>query len=199
MKKLLFIGSILALGLAATAAQAAPEKYTYDPLHTQILFSVNHMGFTMSYGRFNKFDGAFLLDEQNPESSSADITIDANSIDMADNTWDEHVKEKFLETAKFPAITFKSTKIKRTGENAALMTGDLTLHGVTKPVTLNVTLNKVGMNPMIETRKDAGFSIKGSIKRSDFGITNFIPLVGDDLALDIQVDGVRQDFSKTNK
>jgi polyisoprenoid-binding protein YceI len=185
--------------LLATAAQAAPETYTYDPLHTQVLFSVNHMGFTNSHGRFNTFKGGFTLDEQNPETSTADITIDTKSLDMADNTWNEHVREKFLETEKFPTIEFKSTKITRTGDKTATLAGDLTLHGVTKPITLDVTLNNVGTNPMMATQKDAGFTITGSLKRSDFGMAAFIPMVGDEIALTIEVDGKHEDFSKTNK
>ncbi len=185
---------------APAAAGSTAEKYTYDPLHTQVLFSVNHMGFTNSHGRFNKFEGSFILDEKNPEASSADISIDVSSLDMADATWNEHVGEKFLEPAKFPKISFKSTKIKRTGDKTATMTGDLTLHGITKSVTLNVVLNKVGQNPMMQTQKDAGFAITGTIKRSDFGISAFIPVVSDDVSLDIEVDGQHPNYdSKTNK
>jgi polyisoprenoid-binding protein YceI len=189
MKKLALIAAALAL-FAAAPAEAAPVKYTYDKLHSQILFSVDHMGFTRSHGRFNKFDGTFMLDEQNPEGSSAEITIDTNSVDMADATWDEHVKEKFLETAKFPAMSFRSTKIVRTGEKTATMTGDLTLHGVTKPVTLDVVLNQIGPHPMAKERRDAGFTLTGKLKRSDFGMSGAIPLVGDDVALTIEVHGM---------
>jgi polyisoprenoid-binding protein YceI len=191
------MGLFILLSLfVSTPSFAEAVTYTYDPLHTQIIFGVNHMGFTNSYGRFDKFTGNFTLDEQKPEASSADITIDVNSLDMADKTWNEHVEDKFLEPAKFPTITFKSTKITRTGATTATMTGDLTLHGVTKPVTLNVTLNKVGTNPMMQTRKDAGFAITGAIKRSDFGIAAFIPMVGDEVALNIQVDGMHENYSK---
>ena len=197
MKKTLF--AAFALLLFAAPAQAAAETFSYDPLHTQVLFSVNHMGFTDSLGRFNKFEGEFILDEEKPENSSAEITIDVNSLDMADATWDAHVKEKFLESAKFPTIAFRSTKIVRTGEKTAKMAGNLTLHGVTKPVTLDVTLNKVAMNPMMQSRKDAGFSVTGAIKRSDFGMTAFIPMVGDEIALHIEVDGVHDGLAKTNK
>ena len=194
------ISFVLALVFfTAMQAQAAPETYSYDPLHTQVLFSVNHMGFTTVHGRFNKFDGGFTLDEKNPEKSTASITIDANSLDLASAVWNEHTQEKFLEPAKYPTILFKSTSIRRTGDKTALMTGNLTLHGVTKPITLNVTLNKIGDHPMMKGQYDAGFSISGTLKRSDYGMTAFIPLVGDDVALDIQVDGIRQDFNKLNK
>src|SRR3954466_10637820 len=89
------------LGLfTAAQAQAAPETYAYDPLHTQVLFSINHMGYTNVHGRFDKFSGGFTLDEQKPEASAVNITIDVNSIDFPDATWNEHTKEKLLEAAK---------------------------------------------------------------------------------------------------
>lgn len=198
MKKI--VSLIFALTLfTATQARADAVTYTYDPLHTQILFGINHMGYTTSHGRFNKFTGKFVLDEAHPELATAEISIDVNSLDMASDIWNEHVKEKFLEPAKFPSITFKSTGIKRTGDKTASMTGNLTLHGVTKPVTLNVTLNKIGQNPMMQSQQDAGFSITGSLKRSDFGIAAFIPMVSDEVALDIQVDGVHPNEPKLNK
>jgi polyisoprenoid-binding protein YceI len=118
---------------------------------------------------------------------------------MADATWNEHVKEKFFEAAKFPNIAFKSTKITRTGDKTADMAGDLTIHGITKPVTLKVTLNKIGVHPMMQDRKDAGFTLTGSIKRSDFGMKEFIPMVGDDIALTIEVDGMHPQPKVLNK
>jgi polyisoprenoid-binding protein YceI len=183
MKKLVSL-AIASLVFTVATAQAA-ETYTYDPLHTQVLFSINHMDYTNVHGRFDKFSGSFTLDEQKPENTTANITIDLNSIDLGDNTWNEHTKEKLLETSKGPTASFKSTSVKRTG--------------VTKPVTLNVTLNKVGTNPMMQSRKDAGFTVTGTIKRSDFGLGAFIPMVGDEVALDIEVDGTHEDTSKVNK
>ena len=195
MKKI--ISLVIALVFSAVAqAQAAPEVYAYDPLHTQVLFSINHMGYTNVHGRFNKLKGGFTLDEQNPETATADITIDAASVDLPDATWMEHTREKFLEPEKFPIITFKSTGVKRTGDKTATMTGNLTLHGVTRPITLMVTLNNIGINPMMQSQKDAGFTVTGMIKRSDFGIAAYIPMVGDEVALTIEVDGQHRDDSK---
>jgi polyisoprenoid-binding protein YceI len=198
MKKFIAL-SLASVLFAATTAQAAVETYTYDPLHTQVLFSINHMGFTNVHGRFDKFKGSFTLDEQKPETATANIAIDVNSVDLPDATWIEHTQKKLLESDKFPAIEFKSTGVKRIGDKTADLTGDLTLHGVTRPVTLHVALNKVGVNPMMQNQKDAGFSVTGTIKRSDFGLTQFIPMVGDEVALDIEVDGKHEDTSKLNK
>jgi polyisoprenoid-binding protein YceI len=203
MKKIVSLAIASLLFTAATAssstAWAAAETYTYDPLHTQVLFSINHMGYTNVHGRFDKFTGGFTFDEQKPEASTANITIDVNSIDLPDATWNEHTKEKLLEAAKFPAISFKSTGVKKTGDKTAALTGDLTLHGVTRPVTLNVIFNKAGTNPMMQNRKDAGFTVTGTIKRSNYGLGAFIPMVGDEVALTIEVDGTHEDTSKVNK
>lgn len=194
-----YIAALLLALILASPAQAAPETYGYDPLHTQVLFSVGHMGFTESHGRFLKFKGTFDLDEQRPEDSSANITIDAASVDLGDATWNEHVRDKFLEPAKYPEISFKSTKVTRTGEKTADLTGDLTLHGVTKPVTLHVTLNKIGQHPMLQDRKDAGFTLKGTLRRSDFGINAYIPMVADEVNIIIEADGQRPAAATTNK
>lgn len=179
---------------SSTQARAAPEKYIYDPLHTQILFSVNHLGYSNSTGKFNKFSGGFTFDQEKPETSQAEITIDVNSIDMDSDAWEKHLKSPdFFNTEKFPTITFKSTKVVKTGEKTADMTGDMTLLGVTKPVTLNVTFNKAATFPMNKNYV-AGFSLSGKLKRSDFGMTGSLPMVGDDVTLSIQVEGIRQDF-----
>ncbi|MBU6475402.1 MAG: YceI family protein [Alphaproteobacteria bacterium] len=183
---------------AAPKGAMAAETFSYDPLHTQVFFTVNHMGFTDVRGRFDSFGGTFTLDEAHPALSRADFTIKASSIDMGSDVWNSHIEEGFLDSAKYPEIVFKSTKVVQTGAKTADMTGDLTLHGVTKPVTLHVTLNKTGVNPFIASRVDAGFSVTGTIKRSDFGMTKFIPVVGDDIGIDIAVDGMRQ-TDKTNK
>ena len=194
MKKL--ISLVLALVFfAATQAQAA-DQYIYDPLHTQIFFSESHGGFSNSKGRFLKFSGGFTFDQAKPEATQANITIDVNSLDMASADWEKHMKSAdFFNVQKFPMMAFKSTKVVKTGDKTADLTGDFTLLGVTKPVTLHVVLNKVGIFPMNNDYK-TGFSLTGTLKRSDFGMKGFIPMIGDDVALDIQVEGVRQDFSK---
>lgn len=198
MKKI--IALVFALSFfTVTAAQAAPEKYTYDPAHTQIIFAVSHLGFSFSHGKFNKFSGGFTFDQEKPETSSAEITIETGSVDMDSADWETHLKSKdFFNVEKFPAITFKSGKIVKTGANTADMTGDLTLLGVTKPVTLQVTFNKAG-NHAFNKNYVAGFSLSGSLKRSDFGMNSALPLVGDDVHLDIQVEGIRQDFGKISQ
>lgn len=193
MKKLLMIAvAALTMGAfqPAFAEEGAPApKYVFDKVHTQIFFTVNHAGFSNSTGKFLDFDGGFSLDTTKPENSSVDVTIKTASINMDDEKWDTHLKgNDFFNVEKFPDMTFKSTKVEVSGENMANVTGDLTLLGVTKPVTLAVKLNQAGKHPF--SGKDAaGFSITGTLKRSDFGMVYGLPAVGDDVQLRIEVEG----------
>ncbi len=180
------------------ALRGKTQKFAYDPLHTQVFFTIDHLGFTTVRGRFNSFKGTFTIDTLHPERSRADFTIDANSVDLNSAIWDKHTEEDFLGTDKYPEISFKSTKIVQTGPKTARMTGDLTLHGVTQPVTLDVTLSKIATNTIQSPRVDAGFHVTGTIKRSDFGITKYLSLIGDDVGIDVWVDGFYQPF-KLNK
>ncbi len=195
IKKIISPFFALAL-LVSTPAQAAPEKYTYDPAHTQIVFTVSHLGLSNSMGRFNKFSGDFTFDQAQPENSKANITIETNSLDMASADWDRHMKSPdFFNVEKFPTMTFTSGNITKTGDKTATMTGDLTMLGVTKPVTLNVTFNKADIHPMNKNHV-AGFSLTGTLKRYDFGMSYALPGIGDEVNLMIQVEGIRQDFTK---
>ncbi|MBU6235637.1 MAG: YceI family protein [Alphaproteobacteria bacterium] len=172
----------------AMPAHAEPQKYSFDKVHTQIQFMVNHLGFSNSTGKFLKFDGGFVFDEANPAATTAELTIDTNSINMDDATWEEHLKDKdWFNVATYPSMSFKSTKVEATGDKTAKMTGDLTLLGQTKPVTLDVTLNNCGAHPM-SSKPTCGFSLRGTLKRADWGMTNGIPMVSDDVQLHIEVE-----------
>ncbi len=176
-------------------AQAAIETYTFDKPHTQVVFFVSHLGFSMSEGEFLDYDGKIVFNTGAPERSSVEVTINTDSIDMGDATWDEHMKaENFFHVAKHPAMTFKSTAIEVTGENTAMMTGDLTLLGVTKSVILDVTYNKSGVHPF-SGKYVSGFSARGSLNRSDFGMTYGIPGVGDEVELRLEVEALRDDMA----
>ncbi len=179
----------------AAPAMAAPTTFTLsDKLHTQVLFFVEHMGFSHSSGKFLGFDGTFTFDPENPKAGGeANVTIDTNSLNMDDATWEEHLKAPdMFNTAAFPTMTFKSTKVDVTGDKTAKMTGDLTLLGQTKPVTLDVTLNKCGEHPMSK-KLTCGFDAVGTLKRSDFGMTKAIPMVSDEVKIQITVEAPAQD------
>lgn len=182
--------SIAALVLSSLAHA---DEYEIDPTHTHVGFTISHMGFSETYGVFKNVSGTLTLDEAKPEASKIDVTIDVASLDTANEKRDEHVKGKdFLDAATYPTMTFKSTKVEVTGKDTATITGDLTLHGVTKPVGLFVKLNKAGPSPMDKSRQVAGFSALGKLKRSDFGITTYIPMIGDEVTLAISTEAVRK-------
>lgn len=195
MKKFLLLGAAVAALGFSSPAHADVEKYTLDKAHTQIFFAVDHLGFSTSRGKFVEFDGGFTFDTAEPAKSSIDVTIKPAGLNMDDAKWNEHLKSAdFFDVEKFPTMTFKSTAIEVTGEHTANITGDLTMHGITKPVVLAVTHNKSGKHPFGD-KYVSGFSAKGSVKRSDFGMVYGLPLVGDDVSIEIQVEGDRVEGS----
>ena len=198
MKK--FVSLVIAAALmTSSVAQAAVEKYAYDPAHTQLMFSVEHLGFSFSHGKFTKFSGGFEFDAEKPGESKVDVTVDTTSINMDSTEWENHLKgADFFNVEKFPTMTFKSTKAEKTGDKTGTLSGDLTILGVTKPVTLDVTYNKSGIHPYSKSYV-AGFSATGMVKRSDFGMNYGLPGVADDDKLNIQVEGIRQDFEAVEK
>ena len=180
-----------ALSLSAHAQPAAdsdPSKvqqgaYTVEPIHTRVLFGVSHMGFSTWYGEFTNVSGNLKLEPQSVENSALEIKIPVSTVSTSNAKLDGELKSaQWLDAGQFPEIHFKAKKIERTGEKTAKVTGDLTLHGVTKPVTLDVTFNGAGTNPL-DKKYTAGFEAKGTIKRSDFGVKTYIPLIGDDVTL----------------
>lgn len=186
----LFLLSALTFAGFSSAAQAA-DTYTLDKPHTQIVFYADHLGFTRSIGKFTDYEGGFVFDSANPAQSSAEVTIKTASVELNDGKWNEHMKSAdFLDVEKFPVMTFKSTDIKVLSDKTADITGDLTLRGVTKPVTLHTTFNKEGKFPYGDMYK-AGFSADATIKRSDFGMTYGLPGIADDVVIRIEVEGNR--------
>ena len=181
----LFLASLL---LVAGSAIAAPVRYDLDPNHTQVAFSWTHFGFSHPAGRFDKFDGDFRFDPADPTKSTVTVTIPVDSIDTGVAKLDAHLKgPNFFDAARYPTATFKSTHVERAGAHGLKVTGDLTLHGVTKPVVLDVVINKVGPHPM-GGRAAAGFDARATIKRSDFGISNYVPNVSDEIAISITTE-----------
>lgn len=192
MKKLFLTVTAFCATAFAPASQAA-ENYTFDTVHSQIIFFVDHLGFAKSEGEFLDFDGGFTFDRENPSNSTINVSIDTDSIDMDDEAWDTHMKsDHFFNVEKFPKMTFKSTSIEVTGEKTANITGDLTLLGVTKPIVLKTVYNKSGENPYSK-KFEAGFSATAALKRSDFGMTYGLPGVGDDVEIRIEVEAIRAD------
>jgi polyisoprenoid-binding protein YceI len=168
---------------------AAPgdEVYAIDPGHTFPSFEISHLGWSTHRGRFNKTSGWITLNRA-ARSGSIQLTIDADSIDTGDVRLEERLrKPDFLDTATYPDITFKSNKMRFEGDALIAVDGDLTLHGVTRPVTLTVTSFRCGKFPVIGTEV-CGANAETTIKRADFGITVFPTMIGGDVKLLIQVE-----------
>ena len=181
----------LALLGAATASTAAPETYVVDGNHTFPSFEVTHLGMSTQRGRFNRISGTITIDRE-AKTGSADITIDINSIATGVEKLSEHLrKDDFFDAAKYPTGTFKASQFQFEGEKLVAITGDLTLRGVTKPATLNVTAFKCGTHPMLY-KSMCGADATTTIRRSEFGIKYGIPALGDDVKLSISVEAFRE-------
>ncbi|MGH8159862.1 MAG: YceI family protein [Rhodanobacter sp.] len=178
-------------GLLGTAVsvQAAPVTYKLDPNHTMVLFSWNHFGYSNPTADFGLGKGTLVFDEQHPAQSSVEVTLPLANLDTHVPALDKHLKEAdFFNADQYPTVTFKSTKVQPLGGHKFKVTGDLTVHGVTKPVVLDATLNKVGPNPMTKTQA-IGFDATTSLKRSDFGIGAYVPNVSDEISIRITTEG----------
>jgi polyisoprenoid-binding protein YceI len=157
--------------------------YAVEPVHTRVLFSVSHMGFSNWYGDFTGASGSLTLDPAAPAKSALEIHVPVASVSTTNTKLDGELKDdKWLDAGKFPEMVFKSDKVTTTGKDTADVEGQLTLHGVTRPLTLHATFNGAGVN-MMDKHYTVGFDAKGRIKRSDFGVTTYVPLIGDDVDL----------------
>jgi polyisoprenoid-binding protein YceI len=200
----LAIGAVLVLSPLAVIAQgAAPAvsanpasvqagRYRLDPSHSKITWSVNHLGFSTYAGQFSKVEGELTLDPKSPKAAKLDVTIDVNSLGTLNPALDAHLKSAdFLDAAKFPTASFKATGIKLTGKKTADITGDLTLHGVTKPVVVKATFNQAGV-AFTDKQYTLGFAGQAVLKRSDFGISAYVPAVSDAVTLTIEAEFKKQ-------
>jgi polyisoprenoid-binding protein YceI len=186
MKRILLAA---ALGLAfAGTASAAALTYKIDPNHTDVVASWSHFGFSNPVAHFGKVDGSITYDPAKPAASKVEVTIPLDGLDSHVADFDEHLKSAdFFDAAKYPTITFKSTKVEAAGAKKLKVTGDLTVHGVTKPAVLDVTVNKIGEQPMAK-RAAAGFDATTTLKRSDFGIAKYVPNVSDEIKIQITTE-----------
>ena len=185
MLRRILLSSLLA---AASLPALAAQKYDIDTTHTQITFTWNHFGFSNPSATLEKIGGDFELDTADLTKSSISVTLPLDGLHTGVPKLDEHLKSPdFFDAAKYPDITFKSTKVEKAGAEQLKVTGDLTVHGVTKPVTLAVKINKIGDNPMVKA-PSAGFDADVTIKRSLFGVDKYIPNVGDDIKVHITFD-----------
>lgn len=187
MKKTLIAAAFATL--FAGQALATPQTYVLDTSHTFPRFSYDHMGLSKQILRFNKTTGTVMLDKE-AKQAQVDVTIDMTSIDTGFEMFDGHIQgADFLDTAQYPTATFKSTKVVFDGDKPVSIQGDLTIKGITKPVTLTVTSFFNGPHPML--KKDAiGANATTVIKRSEFNAGKYAPGVGDDVTLDIALEAI---------
>ncbi|KXB32061.1 polyisoprenoid-binding protein [Dechloromonas denitrificans] len=192
MQKLTKLSAALVLAAAAAApALAAPETYVTDGTHTFPRFSYSHFGYSTQLSRFDKASGKIVLDKA-AKTASVEVVIDTKSVNTGYDTFNEHIQgEDFLDTAKYPTATFKSTKVVFEGDKPVSIEGNLTLKGVTKPVTLTVTSFQAMPHPMV--KKDAiGANAFTVVKRSEFNAGKYAPHVGDDVRIDIAIEAIKQ-------
>ncbi len=177
--------------IVSTSAFAAPETFVVDGTHTYPRFSYSHFGYSTQLSRFNKTTGKVVFDKA-AKSGSVDIVIDAKSVDTGYATFNEHIQgEDFLDTAKHPTATFKSTRVEFVGDKPATIEGNLTLKGVTRPATLTVTSFHAMPHPML--KKDAiGANAYTTVKRSDFNAGKYAPHVGDEVRIDIAIEAIKE-------
>lgn len=185
--------------LAATMLIATPayaDHYEFDKSHTHIAFYVNHLGFSDMLGQFTSYSGSFDFDENHPEQSKIDVTLKPSGIRTSSDILD-HVLQgsAFFNTDAYPDIRFTSTSTTVTGKNTGDVTGNLTMLGVTKPVTLHVRYNKSGYNP-VTSLYVSGFNAEATLKRSDFGMTNLIPQVSDEVRVELSAEAINLDRKK---
>ncbi len=184
------IAALIATTLSA-AAFAAPETYSVDPTHTYPRFSYSHFGYSTQLSRFNKTSGTVTYDPA-AKTGAVDVVIDMKSVDTGYDVFNGHIQgEDFLDTAKYPTATFKSATVRFEGDKPVAIDGQLTIKGVTKPVTLTVTSFQKMPHPML--KKDAiGANATTVIKRSEFNAGKYAPYVGDEVTLTIAVEAIRQ-------
>lgn len=184
--------TIAALGLLnASFAASAADTYNIDPSHAAASFVYKHLGFSDQFGMIDSVEGVISYDAAAPDKSSVTATLKVANLDTGWEKRDEHIRAAdMLDAAKFPTITFKSTKIAKTGDNQADITGDLTIKGVTKSVVLKTTLNKVGPNP-ISKKEAIGLTATTTIKRSEFGVGYAVPAVSDEMVINLNIEAVK--------
>ena len=187
-----FLRSLSALALAAVASPsfAAPETYNVDPSHSFPRFSYNHFGLSTQLSKFNKVTGTVVLDKE-AKTGAVDVTIDMKSVETGSTVFNGHIQgADFLDTAAHPTATFKSTKVNFAGDKPDSIEGNLTIKGVTKPVTLKVTHFVAMQHPMMK-RDAIGANASAVIKRSEFNAGKYAPNVGDEVTITVSLEAIK--------
>jgi polyisoprenoid-binding protein YceI len=209
-RTILIAAAAALLSWTVASAEPAPSpplatlpsgQYTLDPSHASLVFHVNHLGVSNFTSRFSKFDATLDIDPAHPKTARVTATIDPASVELVGSDLASILKsDKWFNVARFPQMTFKSTKVERTGDKTARITGDLTLHGITRPVVLGATFNGgYGKNSFDPGGARIGFSARGTLNRSQFGLAEGIPApgttmgVGDAVQFQLEVEFSKKD------
>lgn len=179
-------------GLATPVAHAQGARYRLDPVHTRVMFQVDHAGFSSPPGFFSGVEGELLFDERDWRSAKLDVRIAVGTLQLGDANWNKKILDRtFLDAERHPVARFVSTEVQQTAPGKGQVTGNLTLHGVTRPVTLELSLNAVKRHPLTK-RRTAGFSATATLSRKQFGMAAWQAVVGDEVRLVIEAEAVRQ-------
>ena len=182
----------LLIATLAPGSNAWARDYEFNRVHSQVSFEVSHLGFSMSQGRFKGLSGGFSFNPKHWGRSTCDVHIDVRSVDMGDIAWNKKLLGKgWFDSARHPEIRFVCTRMEQTDDQHGKLHGELSLLGVSRPVTLDVTLNRIGMDKYA-LQHSAGFSASTRIRRSEFGMHRFIPDIGDEVTIRIEIEGPRR-------
>lgn len=186
-----------AFAVAATctiASAGEPVRYAIDPVHTRVVFEIDHAGFSKAIGTVTGSEGSLQFDADDWSSAKLDVVVPMQRLDMGDSGWSASVfAPRFLDVKRYPQARFVSTRVEQREDNRGTVCGELTLHGTTRPLCMELKLNRIARYPLPPFRRTAGFSATATLKRSDFGMTSWRSLVGDDVELRIEAELVRHD------
>jgi len=188
----------LALGCFAGAPQAwaGSEEYVLDPVHTRVMFAVEHAGFSKALGTISGSTGGLVFDPLDWASASLEVSVPLQQLDLGDRKWNRAtLASNLLDAERFPTARFVSSRVERLEDNRGSVIGMLTLHGVTREVKLDVVFNALKRHPLPPFRRTAGFSATATISRSDFGISAWKSMIGDEVQLRMEVEAVRGSFA----
>jgi len=186
-----FLPALLAIALTASGSARA-ERFDIDPVHTRVAFQVSHAGFSWPVGSFSGATGTLDFDPADWSKAQVDVRVPVASLQLGDEKWQEKILDPtWFDAKKFPEAHFVSTKVEASGKDEAEVTGELTLHGVTRTVTLHAKLNALGRHPLPPFRRTAGFSATGTLSRKDFGMEHWAKVVGDEVRLILEVEATR--------
>ena len=184
---------IAACCACATAHAGEPPRYVIDPVHTRVLFEIDHAGFSKAIGTVSGSEGSLHFDADDWSTAKLEVTVPMQRLDMGDSGWSASVfAPRFLDIKRYPQARFVSTRVERHEGNRGTVCGELTLHGTTRLLCMALVLNRIARYPLPPFRRTAGFSARASLKRSDFGMTSWRSLVGDEVELRIEAELFRR-------